>query len=81
MWWPETLIWTTFRGATFELFARSKSQRYFDRIKRLLGVEDKAELGKVLDKIEADPRSIPSWQFNSISPRVLVQFDSLSSTP
>lgn len=81
MWWPETLIWTTFHGATFEVFARSKSQKYFNRIKGLLGVKDKAELGKVLDKIEADPRRIPKWQFDSINPRALVQFESLSSTP
>jgi hypothetical protein len=80
-WWPETLIWTTHRGAMFEMFARSKSERYFDRIKGLLSVKDKAELGKLLEKIEAAPDHIPCWQFDSINPRALVQFESLSSTP
>jgi hypothetical protein len=80
-WWPETLVWTTLRGATFEMFARSKSQQYFDRIKGLLGVKDKAQLGKLLEKIEAAPDHIPRWQFDSINPRALVQFESLSSMP
>lgn len=81
IWWPETLIWASLRGATFEMFARAKSARYFDRIKRLLGVNDKLSLNDLLMKIESHPDNIPKWQFDSFSPRALVQFDSLSSSP
>jgi hypothetical protein len=80
-WWPETLIFIKFSGATFEMFARSKSQKYFDRIKGLLGMKDKAELGKLLEKIEAAPDYIPKWHYIPINPRALIQFESLSSTP
>jgi hypothetical protein len=80
-WRPETLIWTTFRGATLEMFSRAKSTRYFDRMKRVLGVSDKPELGALLDEIERTPNLLPRWDFDSINPRMLVQFDGLCTTP
>ncbi|SCB57807.1 SEFIR domain-containing protein [Rhizobium aethiopicum] len=37
-WWPETLLYVNRHGGPFEMFARAKSARYFERIKRLIGV-------------------------------------------
>lgn len=79
-WWPTTLVFTTFRGVTFEMFARAKSARYFDRIKGLLGVKDKPDLNDLLTKIESEQRQ-PTWLYHSINPRALIQFDDLASSP
>lgn len=51
-WWPETLLYVTFRSRLpFEVFARAKSAKYFDRIKPLLGVTEKAALEAIVAKI------------------------------
>lgn len=81
MWWPETLLYTERFGGPFEIFARAKSQRYFQRIKALLGVHDKAELGLVLNEIENDRNRIPRWDFESIEPRRLIGFDAIATVP
>lgn len=50
-WWPENLIYSfNIRGA-FELFARSSSKLYFNRIKFLLGVDGVDEVKAALDRI------------------------------
>jgi hypothetical protein len=81
MWWPETLLYTERFGGPFEIFARAKSQRYFQRIKALLGVDDKAQLGHALDKIENEPNRIPRWDYESIEPRQLIGFDTIATVP
>jgi hypothetical protein len=80
MWWPETLLYSDRYGAAFEIFARAKSGKYFERIKPLLGVKDKEELGAILTKIKSDRDRIPRWQFESISPDRLMGFDALATT-
>lgn len=39
-WWPETLVYAIDRDAPFEIFARARSNKYFEKIKCLLGVND-----------------------------------------
>lgn len=81
MWWPETLVYYGSRGSTFEIFSRAASRRYFDKIKGLIGVETKDELGTALDRIETEQRGVPRWQFDSINPRYICQFDLLATKP
>lgn len=78
MWWPETLIYYGHRGAVFESFARSISRKYFEKIKLLIGVSSKEELGIALDQIETEQR-LPQWQFETINPRYMCQFDLLAT--
>jgi hypothetical protein len=82
-WWPDTLVFLSFRsGLPFEMFARAKSKRYFERIKPFLGVNDKVELNHLIGQIEAAPDRIPNWQyFDRINPRVLMHIDAIASTP
>jgi hypothetical protein len=81
-WWPDTLVFVSFRsGLPFEMFARAKSMRYFEKIKPLLGVDDKAGLEQLLAKIEAQSDRIPRWQFDRVNPRALMQMEAIASTP
>lgn len=43
-WWPETLVFKSFHGSTFEIFLRSESTEYFNHIAPMLDVKFKAEL-------------------------------------
>jgi hypothetical protein len=82
-WYPETLIYGTSRARLpFELFARSKSTKYFERVKALLGIKDKAALVALVSKIEADGNHrLPRWEFDQLNPRQLLHLDSLATTP
>lgn len=81
-WYPEALIYTTFRSRLpFEICARSKSAKYFERVKRLFGVKDKTALEARILKIESDPRNfLPRWNYESLNPRMLLQLDAISTT-
>lgn len=81
MWWPETLLYAGRYSGAFELFARAKSKRYFDRIKGLLRVNSKEEFGNLLAKIKTEPNRIPNWQFDSINIDRLSGFEVLVTTP
>jgi TIR domain len=81
MWWPETLLYVGHFGGAFEMFARAKSLRYFSRIKSLLQVNSKEELGKLLDKIGSEPDRIPRWQFESFDFYRLTGFEALATSP
>jgi hypothetical protein len=75
------LLYATFELIVFELFARAKSTSYFDRIKSLLSVTDKADLVKRIEAIEADPERIPKWQWESIHPRGMILLDAIATSP
>lgn len=82
-WWPDTCLYAAGMGRNtpFELFTRAKSVKYFDRIKGLLGVKTRDELGTILEKLQNDPRRIPKWQFENINPSGLVGWETLATAP
>ena len=61
-WWPHTVV---FGMSQFEIFARSRSARYFESVKRILGVENKDELAVVLERIRRDGAA-PRWGRHSV---------------
>ncbi|TCQ17472.1 SEFIR domain-containing protein [Rhizobium sp. PP-CC-3G-465] len=72
-WWPETLVYAERFSGPFEIFARAKSLRYFDKIKGMLNVQNKAELEKKLtDLIEKE--LLPRWQFDTLNVEQLTGF-------
>jgi hypothetical protein len=76
-WWPETLLYVGRYHSAFEIFARAVSKSYFDRMKCLLAVTDVNDLKEQVELYKADRRRLPSWQFESFSPSVLLGFENL----
>jgi hypothetical protein len=81
MWWPETLLYATQFGRPFEMFVRARSNKYFDKIKCLLRVNNKQDIKDILGRIAKDSRIIPNWQYESINPERLIGFDAIATTP
>jgi hypothetical protein len=81
VWYPDTLVYAGRLFRPFEVFARSRSTKYFNRTKGLLGVMDKADLAKVVQELETDPRKVPTWQFDRVDVRLLLGFDELATRP
>ncbi|WFU01954.1 TIR domain-containing protein [Rhizobium sp. CB3171] len=79
-WWPETLLYADRFSGPFEIFARAKSQRYFDKIKNLLGIGSKDELGAFLEALLQKDR-LPRWQFETLDPIKLVGLANIATTP
>lgn len=82
-WWPVTLLYASsdFGAGAFEVFARSKSLGYFNKVKSALGIESKEALDQLLKKFESDVIGLPKWEFTSIHPRGLMAFDAIATKP
>jgi hypothetical protein len=80
-WFPDTLVFVGHYSRQFEIFARSKSMLFFNKVKTALGVGSKQALGTVLAALEEHPEGFPRWEFESINPRALIGFDVLATKP
>ncbi len=76
-WWPETLVYKTLYNIPFEIFIKSESKRYFDKIKGLLGVNSKEDFIPIIDAFKSKKLRAPVWQFDEISPELLMNFNRL----
>ena len=80
-WFPETLLYACNRPRRFEIFERSSSIRYFERVKPLLGITDKETLGRIVSKINGDPRYyLPRWEHKGISLKRLLAYDRIATS-
>lgn len=78
-WWPETLVFKSFHGGTFEIFLRSESTEYFNRVAPTLNIEFKAELEPFVEALKSETIYIPKWEFDRISPLELMNYENLCS--
>ncbi|KAA8561428.1 hypothetical protein FX985_01480 [Pseudomonas extremaustralis] len=79
-WFPETLLYLGRHSGPFEVFARSRSEQYFESVRKILGVKTKAQLGEMLSELEGSGGRLPRWDYHSLSPRPLVGFEHLGVT-
>lgn len=77
-WWPETLLYVGRFHSSFEIFARSVSKKYFDKVKCLLAIDNPEDIAGLLESYESDRQKLPRWQFDSFNPRVLLGFEQLA---
>ncbi len=80
-WWPDTLVYVGRFGGPFEMFARAKSVRYFDRIKGLIGFANKQALGAYIQKTTLEPNMLPRWQYQRLGIGRLTAYDALATVP
>jgi hypothetical protein len=80
-WWPETLLYFGRFNNAMEVFARSKSSKFFARVSQMISVQDKADLSRMIEKMEADRRSIPHWNHHFLSVREMTNLDKIATQP
>ncbi|MCX5818857.1 MAG: TIR domain-containing protein [Deltaproteobacteria bacterium] len=76
-WWPDTLVYIYGYHSAFEIFARSVSRSYFDKVKCLLAIDKVSDLSEQLEGYKADPRRLPKLGIRSFSPSTLLGFEQL----
>jgi hypothetical protein len=77
-WWPATLLFAGRQPGPFEIFARSRSGAYFERVRALFGIQAKEELRPLLESVEGHA---PTWQYESFSPTHLIGFEQIATKP
>lgn len=80
-WWPETLVFKSFHGGTFEIFLRSESIEYFRLLAPALGISKKTDLVPFVEGIKDDSIYVPKWQFDRIDPLELMNYENLCTRP
>ena len=80
-WWPETLLFASPHTGPFEVFARSQSLGYFNRVKVLLGIDSKDALQPLLEFFDEDPQRLPRWEYGSFNPVQLLGFNEIATKP
>lgn len=82
LWWPHTMYLRSHGAGPFEIFVRAQSVAKFNRLKEVLGVEDKANLDSVLQLFENRPRPtlhVPWDDWGREFPRQLMDFANLAT--
>jgi hypothetical protein len=85
-WYPETLLYTTFRfHRPFEVFARSESRAYFQQFSPVIGIASKQEMEALISSYSADGRAggrwLPRWEFDALDLPKLSNVAKLQSRP
>ncbi len=80
-WWPETLVWLGHYNSGFEIFVRSISSKYFDKVKILLAIDKPSDLEELLQSYKQKVRQLPRWEFESFSPAALLGYENLAKQP
>ena len=80
-WYPDSLVYLGYGHRAFEIFERSRSKQYFERIRPVLGNATKADLDKLVEVDQAGPQTLLRWETSRISPASLMGIQNLCSKP
>jgi hypothetical protein len=79
-WYPDTLVYLGHRAKPFELFARARSSRYFDKVRHVIQVEGPADLIELV-KAFGNELHLPRWDYYTLNPAQLMAVDQVGTTP
>lgn len=80
-WIPDTLIYAERQYGPFEIFARSQSTQYFNKIREIFDIDKKDDLLPLAEQFRGNRQRIPSWECHSFDPLQLMAFDKLAILP
>ncbi len=80
-WWPETLLYLGHFNSAFEIFARSVSTTYFNKVKLLLAIQSPKDLEPLLRSYRDGSRKLPRWEFESFNPAALLGYEQFATRP
>ncbi|WP_336273160.1 SEFIR domain-containing protein [Vreelandella indica] len=78
-WFPDTLLYVGRFHSAFEIFARSSSKSYFEKVKCVLCIDKPSDLKELMEAYKTDRQRLPRWQFESFSPALLIGYDQLAT--
>lgn len=80
-WWPITLVYAGRYGSSFEVFARSQSNEYFNKFKITFGIQGKEDFTTLFEAFNNENLHIPTFNLFPIELKSLIGFDKLATQP
>lgn len=80
-WFPATLAYIEHNYRAFEVFERSRSKRYFERVRPLFAGAAKEDLVDLVNRFGAEPEYLPRWQTQRVAPALLMGIDNICTMP
>ncbi len=81
-WWPVTLAYTSWSYVgIFKIFAKAESCEYFNKIKPLLNITARDDMIPLFNAYTSNTRRLPMWDFDTLNPKSLINFDKLATKP
>lgn len=77
-WFPTTLLYIGHFHSAFEVFARSSSRSYFDKVKCILAIDKPSDMNELMAAYKTGERKVPRWDFETFNPSVLLGFEKLA---
>ena len=81
IWGPETLLYLGHFPGPFEIFARAESKRYFEKMKCLFDIQSPDDFKQLLEEYKQGKRQLPSWEYKSFDPALLLNIEKLATKP
>ncbi len=80
-WWPETLIYLGRFHEPFEIFTRSRQEKHFNKVKSILGVNQKEQFISHINNLSKNENLLPSYNspFSRIRPNILTDIEKICS--
>ncbi|WP_236274172.1 hypothetical protein, partial [Pseudomonas congelans] len=74
-------IYTSHHSGAFEIYARSKSGKYWNRMRPLLANPTLEELGGLVRNIDDQEISVPKFDYRSLPVRTLLGITAIATIP
>jgi len=78
-WWPISLVYNDRHSGPFEIFARSESKVYFDRLVSILGINNKSDLEPIMAAFKGGTLHAPKWDFRALDPSTLIGYERIAT--
>lgn len=79
-WFPDTHVYHRGEAVPYEIFARSRSKKYFNDVLPLLAAESITQVKERIFEINSQ-KQIPRWQLNTFSPEKILGIDQIATLP
>ena len=79
-WWPQDILLKYYQPCEpnpLEMFARTESKSYFDKVKHAIGVQNKSELDNLISEWENRKITIPRWNHWKLDIKNLLGYENL----
>lgn len=80
-WWPITLVYAREQYGPFEIFARSQSRQYFERVKTIFGIIKTTDFELLIDAFKSGKLSVPERDSESVDVLALLNYTNLAILP
>jgi hypothetical protein len=80
-WWPATLVYSTSTEGQMTIFAKSASKKYLNQVLSMIGVSSVSDISSFLEVMKKDPRQLPSWNYHTLNPAMLIGLEKLGTKP